>query len=159
MQIEIAAVGKLKEAYWRDAQQEYVKRLSRFAQTQVLEVAEERLPDNASPAQEARGRDREGERLQKAVAKGTLMIVLELGGKALSSPELADKFREWTLAGHSTFSFVIGGSTGLSEAVTAAADFRLCLSRMTFPHQLARVLVLEQVYRAMKINAHETYHK
>ena len=159
MQIEIAAVGKLKEAYWRDAQKEYVKRLSRFAQIQVLEVAEERLPDNASPAQETQGRDREGERLQRAVARNALVIALDLSGKSLSSTELADMFKAWTLTGHSAFSFVIGGSNGLSEAVTAAADFRLCLSRMTFPHQLARVLVLEQVYRAMKINAHETYHK
>ena len=159
MQIEVLAVGKLKEAYWRDAQAEYVKRLSRFSQIHVTEVSEERLPDNASAALEAQGREKEGDRLLKALPKNSLVVALDLSGKQLDSPELADKFREWTVSGQSTFSFVIGGSTGLSPEVVHAADFRLCLSKMTFPHQLARILLLEQLYRAMKINGNETYHK
>lgn len=88
-----------------------------------------------------------------------MVVVLDLTGKQLESPELAEKFREWTVSGQSTFSFVIGGSTGLSSDVVRAADLRLCLSKMTFPHQLARILLLEQLYRAMKINGNETYHK
>lgn len=159
MQIEVLAVGKLKEAYWRDAQAEYVKRLSRFSQIHVTEVSEERLPDNASAALEAQGREKEGDRLLKAFPKNSLVVALDLSGKQVDSPELAEKFREWTVSGQSTFCFVIGGSTGLSPEVVHAADFRLCLSKMTFPHQLARILLLEQMYRAMKINGNETYHK
>ena len=159
MQIDILAVGKLKESYWREAQAEYVKRLSRFAQPHVVEVSEERLPDNASAALEAQGREKEGERLLQALPRNGVVVVLDLSGKQLESPELAEKFREWTVSGQSTFSFIIGGSTGLSSEVVRAADFRLCLSRMTFPHQLARILLLEQLYRAMKINGNETYHK
>jgi len=159
LQIDILAVGKLKESYWREAQAEYVKRLSRFAQPHVVEVSEERLPDNASAAMEAQGREKEGERLLQALPRNGVVVVLDLSGKQLESPELAEKFRAWTLSGQSTFSFIIGGSTGLSSAVMRAADFRLCLSKMTFPHQLARILLLEQLYRAMKINGNETYHK
>ena len=159
MQIDILAVGKLKESYWRDAQAEYVKRLSRFAQLRVVEIPEERVPENASASMEAQGRAREGERLLQALPKSGVIVVLDLSGKQMESPELAEKIRNWTVSGHSTFSFVIGGSTGLSPDVTRAAEFRLCLSKMTFPHQLARILLLEQLYRAMKINGNETYHK
>jgi 23S rRNA (pseudouridine1915-N3)-methyltransferase len=122
-------------------------------------VAEERLPENASATQEAQGRKKEGERLLKAVSKGNRLIALDLSGDMPDSPQLAERFRTWTLAGTSGFSFVIGGSTGLSPEVVQVADERLCLSRMTFPHQMARIVLLEQLYRAMKINGNETYHK
>ena len=159
MQIDIVAVGKLKERYWQEAQAEYVKRLSRFGAVQVREVAEERLPENASAALEEQGRIKEGVRLLGALPKNTRTIVLDLSGEMVDSPGLAARFREWTLRGDSGFSFVIGGSTGLSPEVVRAADYRLCLSKMTFPHQMARIVLLEQIYRAMKINGNETYHK
>lgn len=159
MRIEVLAVGKLKERYWQDAQAEYMKRLSRFGSVQVCEVAEERLPENASAALEAQGRQKEGERLLKAITKGNRVIALDLSGDMPDSPQLAERFRTWTLGGCSGFSFLVGGSTGLSPEVVRTADERLCLSRMTFPHQLARIVLLEQLYRAMKINGNETYHK
>jgi len=159
MQIEVLAVGKLKEKYWSEAQTEYVKRLSRFATTSVREVAEEKLPDNAAPAMEEQGRQKEGNRLMQAVSKGSMIIVLDLSGEAPDSTGLAARFREWTNNGKSSFTFVIGGSTGLSRDVLKAAEYRLCLSKLTFPHQMARIVLLEQIYRAMKINGNETYHK
>lgn len=159
MQIDIVAVGKLKETYWQEAQAEYVKRLSRFCAVNVREVAEEKLPDNASASIEEQGRAKEGARLLGALAKNSRTIVLDLSGEMVDSPGLAARFREWMLRGDSGFSFVIGGSTGLSHEVVKAADYRLCLSKMTFPHQMARIVLLEQIYRAMKINGNETYHK
>ncbi len=159
MQIEVIAVGKLKEKYWSEAQTEYVKRLSRFAATSVREVAEEKLPENATPAIEEQGRQKEGIRILQAIPKQSMLIVLDLSGESPDSPGLAARFREWTNKGKSSFSFVIGGSTGLSPEVVKAAEYRLCLSKLTFPHQMARIVLLEQVYRAMKINGNEIYHK
>lgn len=159
VQIEVVAVGKLKEKYWLEAQSEYLKRLSRFAGISVREIAEEKLPEGASFAEEEQGRQKEGARILQALSKHNRIVVLDLAGEAPDSPELALRFRDWTNKGNSSFSFVIGGSTGLSPEVVDAADYRLCLSRLTFPHQMARIVLLEQIYRAMKILGNEKYHK
>ncbi len=155
----MVAVGKLKERYWKEAQQEYLKRLSRFAQATVREILEERLPDNASAAVEAQGRAKEGERILSSLPRQGMTIALDLDGEMLDSQALADRFLHWQNRGTSHFVFVVGGSTGLSKELIEAADVRLGLSKMTFPHQMARIIVLEQIYRAMKINANEVYHK
>lgn len=157
--VEVVCIGKLKEKYWRDAQEEYLKRLSRFCRIRVTELEEERAPDSPSPAQEAQVRAKEAERIRKALARKPWVIALDLDGKMPDSPELAKWVGDWQMAGHSDLAFVIGGSTGLDAAWLKEADFRMCLSRLTFPHQLARVLLLEQVFRAFKIMGNETYHK
>lgn len=159
MQIEIVAVGKLKEKYWVEAQNEYVKRLSRFANISVREIAEEKLPEGASAAIEEQGRLKEGVRILQSFSKQSMMIVLDLAGEAPDSTGLASRFREWENKGKSAFAFVIGGSTGLSPEVVKKADYRLSLSKLTFPHQMARIVLLEQIYRSMKIMGNETYHK
>ena len=159
MQIEITAVGKLKEKFWLEAQAEYLKRLSRFAGISVREIVEEKLMEGASCAEEEQGRQKEGARILQALSKHRWIIVLDLTGETPDSPELAMRFRDWTNKGNSSFSFVIGGSTGLSPEVVNAADYRLCLSRLTFPRQMARIVLLEQIYRAIKILGNEKYHK
>ena len=159
MQFEIVAVGKLKEKFWQDAQNEYLKRLSRFAGTSVREIAEERTAEGASAAEEEHGRLKEGVRILPTFSKQSMIIVLDLAGEAPDSYGLAMRFREWANKGKSAFTFVIGGSTGLSPDVVNKADYRLSLSKLTFPHQMARIVLLEQIYRTMKILGNETYHK
>lgn len=159
MKITLLTVGKLKEPYWKDALSEYQKRLSRFADLSLVEVADEKTPDGAGPALEERIKETEGERLLARIPSGAYVITLEIQGKALSSPELAQTLQSLALRGHSHFCFVIGGSLGLSQAVCQRADLALSFSRLTFPHQLMRIILLEQLYRAFKINAGEPYHK
>ena len=159
MDIQICAVGKLKEAYWRDAIQEYTKRLSRFASLEIIEVKEELLPANASPKDEEMVKAEEGKRLLEKIREGTYMILLDVKGKELSSEAFASKMEELAVAGKSKIAFVIGGSLGVSEAVRQRADYRLSFSPMTFPHQMMRTILLEQIYRSFKIRNHETYHK
>jgi 23S rRNA (pseudouridine1915-N3)-methyltransferase len=159
MQIELVAVGKLKEKYWLEAQNEYMKRLSRFANLSVREISEEKLPEGASVATEEQGRLKEGIRILQSFSKQSFIIVLDLAGETPDSIGLAKQFREWTNIGKSAFTFVIGGSTGLSPEVVKKADYRLSLSKLTFPHQMARIVLLEQIYRAMKILGNEAYHK
>lgn len=159
MTITVIAVGKLKENYLRDAQKEYLKRLSRFCRVKVLELDEEKTPEAASPAQEAKAREKEAERIRKALGKNTVTIALALEGKELDSVEFSERIASFMLDGKSELSFIIGSSTGLDPSVVKEADYRFCLSRLTFPHQLARIILLEQVYRAFKIVHHEVYHK
>ena len=159
MKITILAVGKIKEAFFRDAAAEYIKRLSRFCELTVTEVADEPAPERASEAQCRQIMEREGERLLKASNPKAYHIVLAVDGKKKSSKAFAAELERLTLSGYSQIEFFIGGSLGLSEAVLRAADLKLSFSDMTFPHQLMRVILLEQVYRAFKINHHETYHK
>ena len=160
MNIEIICVGKLTERYWQDAADEYLKRLGRFAKVTVTELAEERLR-GSSPADEAAVISAEGEAILTKLQPGpqSFIIALAVGGKRLSSEGLAEKIASLGLEGKSRAAFVIGGSLGLSEDVLKAADMQLSFSDFTFPHQLMRVILLEQVYRAFKINAGETYHK
>ena len=158
-EIRIVCVGKLKEAYWRDAVSEYAKRLSRFCTLAVDEVKEELLPKNASPKDEEAVKIEEGKRLLERIPDGMYAILLDIGGKELSSEELAARMEELATGGKSRVAFVIGGSLGVSEEVRRRADFRLSFSKMTFPHQLMRVVLLEQIYRTYKIRSNETYHK
>ena len=160
MNIEIICVGKLKEKYWQEAAAEYSKRLGRFCRLKITELAEARLSGSGA-AEEAAVIRAEGEAICARLDPGpqSFIIALDVKGKSLSSEALADKISGLALSGKSRVVFVIGGSLGLSEAVLAAADLRLSFSAMTFPHQLMRVILLEQIYRAFKINAGETYHK
>lgn len=159
MNISIICIGKLKEKYWVDAVGEYTKRLKRFVNLEIVELKESRLADNASKAEEEQVKREEGEAILKNIKKGTYVITLEIQGKSLSSEELAKKFSDLALDGKTNIALVIGGSLGLSEEVSQRADYKLSFSKMTFPHQMMRVILLEQVYRSFKINNNETYHK
>lgn len=159
MTLQILGVGKLKEEYLKDAQKEYLKRLSRFCKVSVTEIDEERAPESASPAQEEKVRQKEAERIIKALGKNTTAIALALEGKEYDSKSFSEFIGSMMLDGKSDITFIIGGSTGLDASIINKADYSLCLSKMTFPHQLARVVLLEQVYRAFKIIKGETYHK
>lgn len=159
MNITVVCVGKLKELYWREAVFEYGKRLSHYCSLKVEEIKEEKLPDNAGKAEEERTIAAEGERILKKIKEDAFVITLEIKGKELSSEAFAAKMGELAFAGKSELVFVIGGSIGLAPEVSARADFKLSFSRMTFPHQLMRVILLEQVYRGFKILKNETYHK
>ncbi len=157
--ITLLCVGKLKEAYWRDACAEYEKRLGAFCKFRLIEVAEERLPDNPSAAQIAATIEAEGKRLLEQIPKDSAVIPLCIEGKELDSPALAARMQKMGVEGTSHITFIIGGSWGLSEAVKAKSSLRLSMSPMTFPHQLARVMLLEQVYRAFQIVSGGKYHK
>ncbi|HHV30654.1 23S rRNA (pseudouridine(1915)-N(3))-methyltransferase RlmH [Acetivibrio mesophilus] len=159
MKITIIAVGKLKEKYLRDGINEYTKRLSKFCNLEIIEVSDEQAPDNLSSLQEEQVKKREGERIIKRLKEGAALIVLDVCGKKLSSEELARKIDSFFISGKSNITFVIGGSLGLDKDLLNMADFRLSLSDMTFPHQLARLILLEQVYRSFKIINGEPYHK
>ncbi len=157
--VTIACVGKLKEAYWRDACAEYEKRLSAFCRLRIEEVAEERLPDNPSSAQITAALEAEGHRLLSRIPAGAAVVALCIEGKSLSSEEFSRKLAGWAVDGISHVALVIGGSFGLSDAVKHEARLRLSFSPMTFPHQLARILALEQLYRAFHIQSGGKYHK
>lgn len=159
LSVTIACVGKLKEAYWRDASAEYVKRLGAFCRMQIVEVAEERLPDAPSAAQIAAAIDAEGQRLLSKIPATASVIALCIEGKQLSSEALSKQLTDWAVDGVSHVVFVIGGSFGLSDAVKREAALKLSFSPMTFPHQLARILALEQIYRAFHIASGGKYHK
>lgn len=159
MKITLITVGKIKEKYLRDAIAEYSKRLSRYCRLELLEVADEKTPDQASEVVEKNIRDKEGERILKHIRDDMYVITLEIGGKMLSSEELAEKIESLGIQGKSSIAFVIGGSIGLGEAVLKRSDYALSFSKMTFPHQLMRVILLEQVYRSYRIINGEPYHK
>ncbi|MBQ6900904.1 MAG: 23S rRNA (pseudouridine(1915)-N(3))-methyltransferase RlmH [Firmicutes bacterium] len=159
MNIQIICIGKLKEKYWTDAIAEYSKRLSRYCTLEIIELKEARLPDKASPADEENVKLEEGRSILKAIKDGTYVITLEILGKQLTSPELADKIQTLSIEGKSNVAFIIGGSLGLSAEVSRRADYKLSFSKMTFPHQMMRVILLEQIYRGFKIIKNEAYHK
>jgi 23S rRNA (pseudouridine1915-N3)-methyltransferase len=152
-------VGKIKEKFYTDAIAEYSKRLNRYCKLEILQVADEKTPDKASEAEERQIKEKEGERILAQIKDTSYVIVLAIEGKQLSSEELAAKLDQLGVSGRSDLVFVIGGSLGLSEAVMRRADYALSFSRMTFPHQLMRVVLLEQIYRGFRINAGEPYHK
>lgn len=158
MNIDIVCVGKVKERYLRDAIDEYRKRLSRFAKVDVIEVADED-PEHASDTLNAQIKEKEGERILKHLRDGAFVVALAIEGDQLTSEQLAARIAQWGLHGVSHLQFVIGGSLGLDPRVLRRANMPLSFSKMTFPHQLMRVILLEQIYRAFKINAHEPYHK
>ncbi len=159
MKITVITVGKIKEKYLRDAIAEYAKRLSRYCKLEIVEVADEKTPDQASETVEEQIRDKEGERILKYIRDDMYVITLEIGGKMLSSEELADKINMLGIRGQSSVAFVIGGSIGLGREVLKRSDYALSFSKMTFPHQLMRVILLEQVYRSYRIINGEPYHK
>ncbi len=159
MKIKIACVGKLKDGFFRDAVAEYAKRLSRFCTLEICEVADEKAPESLSPAEEAQVIAKEGERLLSKIQPGEFVVCLCIGGKRLSSEQFAALLQATFDRQASTVTFVIGGSLGLSPAALARADYALSVSDLTLPHGLCRVFLLEQVYRAFKINAGEPYHK
>lgn len=161
MQIRIVAVGTLRESHWQAAAREYLKRLQPYARVEVTEVKEEQLPEIGDAAGEELARRREGERILAAPAKvpQSKVIVLDLAGRELSSEELADYLGKLALDGQSAVTFILGGASGLAPEVKSAAHLSLSLSHLTLPHQLARVVLLEQLYRAFKILRHEPYHR
>ena len=159
MKITVITVGKIKEKYLRDAVAEYVKRLSRYCKLEIIEVADEKTLDQAGETVEEQIRDKEGERILKYIRDDMYVITLEIGGKMLSSEELADKINMLGIRGQSSVAFVIGGSIGLGREVLKHSDYALSFSKMTFPHQLMRVILLEQVYRSYRIINGEPYHK
>nr|WP_302599212.1 23S rRNA (pseudouridine(1915)-N(3))-methyltransferase RlmH [uncultured Cellulosilyticum sp.] len=159
MKIELVCVGKLKEKYLVQAIDEYSKRLSRYCKLNIIELADEKTPDNASEKEELMIKDKEGEKILSKISDSAYVVALDLGGKMISSEELAAFMADCGVRGNSHIVFVIGGSLGLSDAVKARANYKLCFSKMTFPHQLFRVMLLEQVYRGFRINNNEPYHK
>lgn len=159
MKISVITVGKLKEKYLRDAVAEYAKRLSRYCKLEIIEVVDEKTPDQAGAAAEEAIREKEGGRILRYIRDDMYVITLEINGKMLTSEEFADKIESLGLQGKSSVAFVIGGSIGLGKEVLARSDFALSFSKMTFPHQLMRVVLLEQVYRGYRIINGEPYHK
>lgn len=159
MRITILTVGKIKEKYLRDAIAEYTKRLSKYCKLEMIEVADEKTPDTASQTVEEGIRNKEGQRILKYIKDDMYVITLEIRGKMLTSEEMAEKIKNLGIQGKSSVAFVIGGSIGLGKEVLKRADFSLSFSKMTFPHQLMRVILLEQIYRSFRINSKEPYHK
>lgn len=159
MKIEVICVGKLKEKYLVQAINEYSKRLSRYCKLNMIELADEKTPEGASEKEELQIKDKEGEKILGKISDSAYVIALDLKGKMLSSEELAEFMADCGVKGNSHLIFVIGGSLGLSSQVLQRANYKLCFSKMTFPHQLFRVMLLEQIYRGFRINNGEPYHK
>jgi len=159
MKITVIAVGKIKEKFFDEAIKEYGKRLGRYCKLEIIQIADEKTPDGAGEALERQIKEREGERILARIRDSAYVIALAVGGRMLDSEELAEKLGQLGISGVSQIVFVIGGSLGLSQAVLRRADYELSFSRMTFPHQLMRVVLLEQVYRGYRILNHQPYHK
>lgn len=159
MKITILCVGKIKEKFYRDAIAEYEKRLSRYCKLEIIEVADEKTPDGASELVEAQIKEKEAERMEKYLRDGAYVCALAIDGKQLDSVELSGKIEKLGTSGTSHIIFLIGGSLGMSDSLLKRSDMKLSFSKMTFPHQLMRVILLEQVYRAYRIMNNEPYHK
>lgn len=158
MNIKIICVGSLKEKYWKMAIDEYIKRLGRYCKPVVIEIDESRLPSNPSVSDEVTVVKTEGKKIISKIGEGDFVIAMSLTGDEFSSSEFAAKLEEIAMT-RSTIDFIIGGSLGLSDEILQRADMEFCLGKVTLPHQLARVVVAEQIYRAYKINNNEKYHK
>ena len=159
MKITLITVGKIKERYFEDAIKEYSKRLSRYCKLEILQVADEKTPEGASETVELQIKEKEGQRILSLIRGDAYVIALAIEGKMLDSEELAERIEKLGVSGISQIVFVIGGSLGLSAQVMKRADYALSFSRMTFPHQLMRVVLLEQIYRSYRIIQGEPYHK
>ncbi len=159
MKITVITVGKIKEKYLRDAIAEYSKRLSKYCKLEILEVADEKTPDHASEIVEEGIRQKEGERILKLLKEDAYVVTLEIGGRMLDSVEFSKKIETLGIQGRSHICFIIGGSLGLGQKVRERSDYKLSFSKMTFPHQLMRVILLEQIYRSYRIMSNEPYHK
>lgn len=159
MNITIITVGKLKEKYLKDAIDEYSKRLSRYCKLDIIELPDEKTPDNASAKEEEAIKEKEGQNILSKIKDNMIVIAMDLGGKQLSSEEFSDYIDNLGVTGNSNIAFIIGGSLGISKAILNRANYKLCFSKMTFPHQLFRVMLLEQIYRSFRIMKGEPYHK
>lgn len=159
MNFTVVSVGKLKEKYWKDGVSEYEKRLSRYSKVNIIQLEDEKTPDNASEKEEFEILRKEGDRILKNIKENWFVVLLDLQGKNLSSIELADFISKKEVSGVSHICFVIGGSLGVAESVRQRSDFRWSFSNLTFPHQMVRIMLLEQIYRAMRIQRGEPYHK
>ncbi|WHX40610.1 23S rRNA (pseudouridine(1915)-N(3))-methyltransferase RlmH [Mesobacillus sp. AQ2] len=159
MNISIVTVGKLKEKYFKQGIEEYLKRLGSYAKVEVFEVPDEKAPEELSDNEMVQVKQKEGERILSKIGQDTYVIALAINGKLKSSEELADSLDKLATYGKSKIAFVIGGSLGLSDEVLKRADEQLSFSKMTFPHQLMRLILVEQIYRAFRINRGEPYHK
>ena len=158
-EITLLTVGKLKEKFYLSAAAEYEKRLKAYCRFSIVELPETRLPDDPSPAEISAGLEKEAVLIQGKIPKGAWFCVLTPEGKNLSSEDLAEKIAQVKVSGKSSACFLIGSSFGIAPQVKSAADFQLSMGKMTFPHHLARIMVLEQIYRAEAIQAGSKYHK
>lgn len=159
MRITLITVGKIKEKYFTGAIEEYAKRLSRYCKLEIVELADEKTPDNASDALNEQIKEKEAMRILAAIPDNSYVIALAIEGKQLDSVELSEKISKLGVDGNSNIVFIIGGSLGLHKTVIQKADYLLSFSKMTFPHQLMRVILLEQIYRSYRIANNEPYHK
>jgi 23S rRNA (pseudouridine1915-N3)-methyltransferase len=159
MNIRIIAVGKIKEKYIQEGIKEYSKRLSRYCNLEIIEIDDEKAPENLSEKEMDIVKQKEGERILAKIPQGSYVITLVIQGKQLTSEELASKIEDLMIDGISDITLIIGGSLGLSDEVISKSNFKLSFSKMTFPHQLMRMILLEQVYRAWRIIKNEPYHK
>ena len=159
MNIKVITVGKIKEKYIKLGIDEFAKRLSKYCNLEQVEVSDEKAPETLSDKEMQMIKDKEGEKILAHVKENTYLIALAIEGKMISSEELAAKIQDLAISGKSHITFVIGGSLGLSDSVMKRADYKLSFSKMTFPHQLMKVILLEQVYRGFRIIKGEPYHK
>lgn len=159
MKITILTVGKLKEKYWKQAIAEYEKRLGAYSKVEIIEVPDEKAPENMSDKEVEQVKEKEGQRLLAKVKQQSTVITLEIKGNMLTSEDLAKEIESRMTRGQSDFTFIIGGSNGLHKGVLDRSDYALSFSKMTFPHQMMRVILIEQIYRAFKIMRGEAYHK
>lgn len=159
MKIKIVTVGKLKEKYLKDGIAEYSKRISRFATVEMVELADEKTPDRASDSENAKILDVEGNRILSKIGDREFVVVLAIEGKTLSSEEFSKQLEQASINGFSTLTFVIGGSLGLSKEVKKRANLSVSFGRLTLPHQLMRLVLIEQIYRAFTIQQGSPYHK
>lgn len=159
MNITIIAVGKIKEKYLNQGIDEYVKRLSKYCKLNIIQISDEKAPENLSSIEMEKIKQKEGEGILKHIKEGMYVIVLDIKGKMISSEELANKLNDLALSGKSNLAFIIGGSLGVSNEVLQISNYKLSFSPMTFPHQLMRMILLEQVYRGFRIVKGEPYHK
>ena len=159
LKITILCVGTLKESYWRDAAAEYTKRLKPYCNLRIVEVPEERIPESASAREREAAMRKEADRLQAQMDEKGVVVALDIKGERFSSEDLSERLGDYMVNGISHVQFLIGGSIGMDKRLLAHADLRLSFSDMTFPHQMMRVILLEQIYRAYKIQNGEPYHK
>ena len=158
MKISIVCVGKIKEKYLTEGIAEFTKRLTPYCKLETIAISEEKMPDSPSPAEKEQVLAKETERLLNAIPQNAHVVLLDLQGKEITSPQLADLFDEWALAGKSHIAFVIGGAFGYTDALRKRADMRWSFSKLTFTHQMIRLLLVEQIYRAFKISRNQKYH-
>lgn len=159
MRIDLLCIGSVKESFFREAIAEYSKRLSRYVKLNIYEVKDEKTPDNASEKEKLQIMKTEAKRLEKYIAQDAYLVALAIEGKEMSSEKFADQLSMLEVNGKSHLQFIIGGSLGMDEVLKKKADFLISFSKMTFPHQLVRIVLLEQIYRAYRIKNNEPYHK